>query len=107
MLGSRPSTSAITDRSLANRWMGAPARCAVPECVLGEVHRAHYPAVLNQNAKHVRVALLAVAGCASHRDPAFPFMEARREARAQVLLIGWCVGECVQARAVGVDPVEV
>src|SRR5215204_6624171 len=107
MLGARPSTKAITDRRLVNRWVGAPGRCAVPDRALGEVHLAHHLAILNQDAEHVRVALLAVAGCASHRYPAFPFMEARREAGAQVLLSGWCVGECVQARAVGVDPVEV
>jgi hypothetical protein len=107
MLGSRPSTSAITDRPLANRWVRAPGRSAVPLLALGQVHLAHNLAILNQDTKHVRVALFAVAACASHSYPALPFMEARREARASVLLISRCVGECVQARAVGVDPVEV
>src|ERR687895_991974 len=98
MLGSRPSTSAITDRPLTDRWVGAPVNCAVPECALGEVHRAHHPAILNQDTEHVSVALLAVAACASHHNPPFPFMEARREARAQVLPIRGRVGELVQAR---------
>jgi hypothetical protein len=79
MLGSRPSTKAITDRPLTNRWVGAPVNCAVPECALGEVHGAHHLAFLNQDTQHVSVALLAVATCASHRYPAFPIMEARRE----------------------------
>src|SRR5918995_3883347 len=107
MLGSRPSTKAITDRPLANRWVDAPGRSAVPLLGLGEVHLAHHLAILNQDTKHVRVALFAVAACASYGYPALPFMEARREARASVLLISRCVGECVQARAVGVYPVEV
>jgi hypothetical protein len=32
---------------LANRWVGAPVRSAVPECVLGEVHGAHHLTVLD------------------------------------------------------------
>ena len=92
MLGSRPSTSAIPDRPLTNRWVGAPTWSALPLLGLGEVHLAHNLAILNQDTKHVRVALFAVAACASHCDPALPFMEARREARAQVLLSDWCVG---------------
>ena len=108
MLGSRPSTSAIPDRPLANRWVGAPGGTAVPALALGEVHLAHHLAVLDQDTKHIRVALLSIASCASCRDPALPFMEARREAGAQVLLIGiLLVGELVQARPVGMDPVEV
>ena len=47
MLGSRPSTRAITDRPLANRWVRAPGRSAVPDRALGEVHGAHHPAVLD------------------------------------------------------------
>src|SRR5215216_6975480 len=100
-----PSTKAWSlSSSLANRWVGAPTWRAVPLLALGQVHGAHHLAILNQDTEHVSVALLAVAACASHCDPAFPFMEARREARAQVLLSGWCVGELVQACAVGVDP---
>ena len=77
MLGSRPSTNAITDRPLANRWVGAPVRSAVPDVLLVRfTERTTLPSS-TQNAKHVSVALLAVAGCASHRDPAFPFREAR------------------------------
>jgi hypothetical protein len=77
MLGSRPSTKAITDRPLANRWVRAPGRSAVPLLGLGEVHLAHHLAILNQDTEYVRVALFAVAGCASYGYPALPFMEAR------------------------------
>src|ERR687889_2815416 len=106
MLGSRPSTKAITDRPLTNRWVGAPVNCAVPECALGEVHGAHHLAILNQDTEHVGVALLAVASCASHCDPALPFMEARREVGAKVLLSGRCGGEGAQTPAVWGDPVD-
>jgi hypothetical protein len=75
----RPSTSAITDRPLANWWVGTPTWTAVPLLALGEVHGAHHLAILNQDTEHVSVALLAVAACASHCDPALPFMEARRK----------------------------
>src|SRR5918995_2060986 len=104
MLGSRPSTKAITDRPLTNRWVGAPVNCAVPAHALGEVHGAHHLAILNQDTEHVGVALLAVAACASHHDPAFPFMEARREAGAKILLSGWRHGDLVKARRRGGGP---
>src|SRR5215203_2936154 len=65
--------SAIADRPLANRWVRAPHRAAVPDRALGEIHLAHHPAVLNAHPKHVRVALLAIATCASNSDPALPF----------------------------------
>ena len=99
-------TSGI-DRVLANRWMGAPVRVALPFPALGEVHLAHHLPVLDQDSKYVGVAFLAIASRASHRDPALPFREARREARVQVLLICIPVGELVQARAIRVHPVEV
>src|SRR5215207_2911259 len=97
----------MADPLLANRWVGAPPRAAIPDCALGEVHFAHHSTVLEAHPKHIRVALLAIAGCASNRYPALLFREARREAGAKVLRMGWCVGDLVQARAVGVDPVEV
>src|SRR5215216_1041436 len=96
---------------LVDRWVRAPAGSTIPGHALGEVHRAHHIAVLDAHTIHVWVAIsirLPIACvCASNSDPALPFMEARREARAQVLLIGILVGECVQARAIRMDPVEV
>src|SRR5918994_4418546 len=107
----RPSTSAIPKRLLVGRWVRAPAGKTVPGHALGEVHRAHHIAVLDAHTKHVWVTIsirLPIACvCASYSDPSLPFMEARREARVAVLLIGILVGECVQARAIGVYPVEV
>jgi hypothetical protein len=82
-------------------------RGAVPDRALGEVLRAHHLAVLDQGTKYVSVALITIASRASHRYPTLPLREARGEARAQLLLIGILVGELVQARAIGVDPVEV
>src|SRR5215217_2164201 len=102
----RPSTCAIPER-LVDRWVCAPAGSAIPDCTLGEVHRAHHLSVLDQKTKHVRVALFAIACCAPRSDPALSVREARREARAAVLLIGILVGECVQARAIRVYPIEV
>src|SRR5215212_380154 len=102
----RPSTCAIPER-LVDRWVRAPAGSAIPDCALCEVHRAHHLSVLDQKTKHVRVALFAIACCAPRSDPALSVREARREARAAVLLIGILVGECVQARAIRVCPIEV
>src|SRR5215203_4507092 len=93
--------------ALVNRWVRAPDRTAIPECALGEVLRAHHLSVLDQKTKHVRVVIIPIAWCVSHRGPALPFREAWREARAKVLLISRCLGEWVQACAVGVDPGEV
>src|ERR671912_665219 len=107
----RPSTSAIPKRLLVRRWVRAPAGKTVPGHALGEVHRAHHIAVLDAYTKHVweassiRVPIACV--CASNSDPSLPFMEARREARVAVLLIGILVGDLVQARAIRTDPVEV
>src|SRR5215207_2614454 len=89
-----------TYRLLANRWVRAPHRAAVPDRALGEVHRAHHISVLDQKTKHVRVTLITIACCARHRHPAVPCREAWSEARAEVLLIRILVGEWVQACAV-------
>jgi hypothetical protein len=69
----QPSSRYFPDRLLAHRWVRAPVRGAVPERALGEVLRAHYIATLDAHAKHVRVVLFAIAGCACHSDPALPF----------------------------------
>ena len=93
---------------LANRRVHVAHRTAVPGRTLGEVHRARHLSVLDQNSKLIRVALIPIARCASCRYPALSIREAGREARAEVLLIGiLLVGECVQARTIRVDPVEI
>ena len=48
--------------------MRAPVGIAIPDRALGEVHLAHHVVVLDAHAKHVRVALFAIAGCASHSE---------------------------------------
>jgi hypothetical protein len=70
--GSPSPPSVIVDYFLANRWVGAPHRSAVPDRTLCEVLRACHLSVLDQKTKHVRVALIPIARCASCRYPALP-----------------------------------
>jgi hypothetical protein len=78
----------MPDQLLVNRLVRTPHGTAIPERALGEVHRARYLSVLDQKAKHIRVALIPIAACACCRYPALSVREARREALGEVLLIG-------------------
>src|SRR6188472_1482260 len=87
--------------------MDAPTGTTVPLLAPGQVDHARDLAVSNQDAEHVGVAIRTEASAASRRDPSLSLAEGRREAGAEVLLVGRREGDLVKARAVGVDPVEV
>src|SRR5215203_2440462 len=87
--------------------MDDPTWPAVPLLAPGQVDHARDLAISDQDAEHVGVAVRAEASRASRGHPPLSLAEARREAGAEVLLVGWCEGDLMKACAVGVDPVQV